>query len=234
MKWLLTVACVAALSTSPALAQVEPTPEHAAAKRAEAKAEGDALLAKVEATAFFDNLSDRPGETGIILQHRGSGLYCIFNPGRTENAVALFKPDGSDVGCSSRTFADSRTVYATRSALSLDQAFSLSVAAFKLKHPKAKPYRGKGSDLVAMMAASGKIPPSRTERFIDGGTYESVSVAIVDGWELKLRMSGDAGNAQFLASQGDGLGWLMYLFKAVQYRAAATGAAEPNAGQPGS
>ncbi|EJL37890.1 hypothetical protein PMI01_00428 [Caulobacter sp. AP07] len=234
MKWMTMLACVAALAATPALAQTEPTAEQLAAKRAAAKTEGDALLAKAGAAAFFDNLSDSKDETGVILQHKGSGLYCIFNPGRTDSEVVLFKPDGTDVGCNSVTFADSRTVYATRSSQTLNQALEQSVAALKIKHPKAKPYRGKTSNLVAMMTATGKIPPSRTERFIDGGTYESVSVAVVDGWEIKLRLSGEAANASFLASSGDGMGWLMYLFKAVQYHKAPADTSSPAAGQPAS
>lgn len=227
MKLMMTLLVLTtALAVTPVLAQTEATPEQAAARQAAAKAEGDALLAKAGATAFFDNLSDRKDQTGVILQHKASGLYCIFNPGRADSQVVLFKPDGADVGCSSGTFADSRTVYATKSDQTLDQAMAQAVAALKAKHPKAKPYRGKGSNLVAMMAATGKVPPSRTERFIDGGTYQSVSVAIVDGWEIKFRLSGDAANAGFLASSGDGVGWLMYLYKAVQHRAASA------AGQP--
>ena len=234
MKPMTVIAFAAALIAVPALAQTPPTPEEQAARQAVAKSEGDALLAKAGATEFFNNLSDRKDETGVILQHKGSGLYCIFNPGRTDSEVVLFKPDGTDVGCNSVTFADSRTVYATKSDQTLNQAMEQAVAAFKIKHPKAKPYRGKGSDLAAMMAATGKIPPSRTERFIDGGTYESVSVGVVDGWEIKLRLSGEASNAAFLASSGDGIGWLMYLFKAVQYRATPAAAAAPTAGQPAS
>ncbi len=212
MKWVTRLACVAALATAPALAWAESTPE----QRAAAKAEGDAMLAKAGAVAFFDNLSDRAGEDGITLQHKDSGLHCVFTPGREGNEVILFKPDGTDVGCHIVTFADSRTVYATKSDLTLDQAMGMAVAALKAKHPKAKPYRGKGSDLVAMIQASGKIPPSRTERFIDGKSYESVSVTSINGWEIKLRMTGEASSAQFLANAGDGIGWLAYVVKAAQ------------------
>lgn len=234
MKSLTMLALACALAATPALAQTEPTPEQLAAKQAAAKVEGDTLLAKAGAAAFFDNLSDRQGESGVILQHKASGLYCIFNPGRADSEVVLFKPDGTDVGCSSATFADSRTVYATKSDLTLDQAMAMSVAALKAKYPKAKPYRGKGSNLVAMITATGKVPPSRTERFIDGATYQSVSVAVVDGWEIKLRMSGDAANAGFLSTQGDGMGWLMYLYKAVQHKAAPVTTPAAPAGQPAS
>jgi hypothetical protein len=212
MKPMTMLACAAVLAIAPALAWADSTP----AQRAAAKAEGDAMLAKAGAAAFFDNMSDREGESGITLQHRDSGLLCVFTPGREGNEVVLFKPDGTDVGCRIMTFADSRTVYATKSDLTLDQAMGLAVAALKIKHPKAKPYRGKASQIVAMMQASGKLPPSRTERFIDGASYESVSVAAVAGWEIKMRMSGDAANAQFLSNAGDGMGWLVYVVKAAQ------------------
>lgn len=233
MKLMTLLACVVVLAGTPALAQSTKTPEQVAADRAAAKAEGDALLAKAGAAAFFDNLSDQPDQTGgVALRHKASRLYCIFNPGRADSEVVLFKPDGTDVGCNSSTFADSRTVYATKSDQTLDQAMSQAVAALKLKHPKAKPYRGATSKLVDMLTASGKVPASRTERFIDGKTYESVSVAIVDGWEIKFRLSGDASNATFLASQGDGMGWIMYLYKATQQ--GTSPAPPPAAGQPAS
>ncbi|AYV45110.1 hypothetical protein CFHF_04175 [Caulobacter flavus] len=226
MKRMVMLACAAVLATAPALAWAEQTPE----QRAAAKAEGDAMLAKAGAAAFFDNLSDREGETGITLQHKESGLHCVFTPGREGNEVILFKPDGTDVGCHVVTFADSRTVYATKSDLTLDQAMGMAVAALKAKHPKAKPYRGKSSQLVAMMQASGKIPPSRTERFIDGKTYESVSVAPIAGWEIKLRMSGEASNAEFLSNAGDGMGWLVYVVKAAQRHGLGPLAAAPAPG----
>lgn len=226
MKRMVMLACAAVLATAPALAWAEETPE----QRAAAKAEGDAMLAKAGAAAFFDNLSDREGETGVTLQHKESGLHCVFTPGREGNEVILFKPDGTDVGCHVVTFADSRTVYATKSDLTLDQAMGMAVAALKTKHPKAKPYRGKGSDLVAMIQATGKIPPSRTERFIDGKTYESVSVAAISGWEIKLRMSGEASSAQFLSNAGDGVGWLAYVVKAAQRHGLGPLAAAPAPG----
>lgn len=206
-------ACAAVLATA---AAAPASAEQTAEQRAAAKAEGDAMLAKAGAQAFFDNLSDREGESGITLQHRDSGLFCVFTPGREGNEVILFKPDGTDVGCRIATFADTRTVYATKSELTLEQAMGMAVAALKVRHPKAKPYRGKASQIVAMMEASGKLPPSRTERFVDGASYESVSVASIAGWEIKMRMSGEAANAQFLANAGDGMGWLVYVVKAAQ------------------
>ncbi|PVM84878.1 hypothetical protein [Caulobacter endophyticus] len=226
MKWMTMLACAAALATAPALAWAESTPE----QRAAAKAEGDAMLAKAGAAAFFDNISDREGESGVTLQHKDSGLLCVFTPGREGNEVILFKPDGTDVGCRIVTFADSRTVYATKSDLTLDQAMGMAVTALKVRHPKAKPYRGKASQIVAMMQASGKLPPSRTERFIDGASYESVSVAAIAGWEIKMRMSGEAANAQFLANAGDGMGWLVYVVKAAQRHGLGPLAAAPAPG----
>ena len=222
MKWMAVAACLAVLSATPVLAQTEPSPEAVAASRAAAKAEGDALLAKAGATAFFDNISEDTDQNGgVVLRHKGSGLYCLFQPGHGDTEVILFRPDGEDVGCKSSTNFDFRIVYATRSSQTLDQAMAQSVAALKLKHPKAKPYRGPLSPMGTMAAEAAlradKFPPSRTERFIDGKRYESVSLAVVDGWEIKLRISGDIRYVDSLTTVGDGLGWLMYLGRAGDY-----------------
>lgn len=232
-------AALAALAlTGTAMAQMTGpgTSPDAPAKRAAAKVEGDAILAKAGATALFDNISDQPDQDGaVVLQHKGSGLYCLFNPGRSESEVVLFNPNGDDVGCHSVTTFDSRTVYATRSSLTLDQEIAMAVAALKVKYPKAKPYKAAVNPMIARMLTSDKVPPSRTERFLVDGRYESVSVAVIDGWAIKYRLSGEAGMAKFLADTGDGIGWLMYVFKADSYHKAATPAspAAP-AGQPAS
>lgn len=208
----------------------------APAKRAAAKIEGDAILAKAGAAALFDNLSDQPDQDGaVILQHKGSGLYCLFNPGQAESEVVLFNPNGDDVGCRSVTTFDSRMVYATRTSLSLDQEIAAAVMALKVKYPKAKPYKAAVNPMIARMLTSDKVPASRTERFLVNGQYESVSVAVIDGWAIKYRLSGDAGMAKFLADAGDGIGWLMYVFKADSYhKAATTNSPAPAAGQPAS
>jgi hypothetical protein len=228
-------AALAALAlASTALAQTPPP--DAAAKRAAAKTEGDAILAKAGAAALFDNISDQPDQDGaVVLQHKGSGLYCLFNPGRSDSEIVLFNPNGDDVGCNSVTSFDSRTAYATRTTLTLDQEIAAAVAALKLKHPNAKPYKATISPMISKILTSDKVPTSRTERFLVDGQYESVSVAVIDGWAIKLRLSGDAGMAKFLAEAGDGVGWLMYIFKADSYhKAAAQGASAPPAGQPAS
>ncbi|WP_029915752.1 hypothetical protein [Caulobacter sp. UNC358MFTsu5.1] len=227
-------AALAALALTGAASAQTPAPgtsPDAPAKRAAAKAEGDAILAKAGAAALFNNLSDQPDQDGaVILQHKGSGLYCLFNPGRTESEVVLFNPNGDDVGCHSVTSFDSRTVYATRTTLTLDQEIAAAVMALKAKYPKAKPYKATVNPMIAKILASDKIPASRTERFLVGGNYESVSVTVIDGWAIKYRLSGDAGMAKFLADAGDGIGWLFYVLKADTYHHPPA----PAAGQPAS
>jgi hypothetical protein len=217
-------------------AQAQSPPADVAAKRAAAKAEGDTILAKAGAGALFDNLGDQPDQDGaVVLQHKGSGLYCLFNPGRSDSEIVLFNPNGDDVGCNSVTSFDSRTVYATRTTLTVDQEIAAAVAALKVKHPKAKAYKATISPMISKILASDKVPPSRTERFLVDGRYESVSVAVIDGWAIKLRLSGDAQMAKFLADAGDGVGWLMYIFKADSYhKAAASASPAASAGQPAS
>lgn len=228
-------AALAALALASTVLAQAPAPD-AAAKRAAAKAEGDAILAKAGAVALFDNISDQPDQDGaVVLQHKGSGLYCLFNPGRSDSEVVLFNPNGDDVGCRSVTSFDSRMVYATRTSLTLDQEIAAAVMALKVKYPKAKPYKAAVNPMIDKMLTSDKVPPSRTERFLADGNYESVSVAVIDGWAIKYRLSGDAGMAKFLADAGDGVGWLMYVFKADTYHKAMTpGSPATPAGQPAS
>ena len=228
------VALAAFTLAGTALAQTPPP--DAAAKRAVAKAEGDAILAKANAAALFDNLSDQPDQDGaIVLQHKGSGLYCLFNPGQAGSEIVLFNPNGDDVGCRSVTSFDNRMAYATRTTMTLDQEIEAAVIALKVKYPKAKPYKANVSPMISKMLTSDQVPPSRTERFLIKSQYESVSVTVIDGWAIKLRLSGDADMAKFLSDAGDGIGWLLYVFKADNYHKGGTSAPPvASAGQSGS
>jgi hypothetical protein len=204
------------------------------AKRAVAKAQGDAILAQAHAEAFFDNLSEAPDQNGaIVLRHKGSGLTCVFNPGQAGSEVILFRPDGQEVGCHSVNMIDNRTAYAARGALTLDQEVAKSVAELKAEFPDAKPFKGKFPPFLIKSLT--KLPASRTEGFL-GATYESVSVTVIDGWVLKLRISGNAGAAGVLADNGDIIAWLPYLALADSYHRASPRRAKPSAqaGQPGS
>jgi hypothetical protein len=152
-------------------------------------AEGDRLIATVNGQAFFRN--DTAGK-GVILRHTPSGLVCIMTPGRAGNQLTVFpgSPPGDDVACESDTIIAHQTFYATRAPAdaTLDKLFAMAVLAMKMRSPEAKPFKpAKDGELLKLFGD--KLPAQRSAVYKVKAGYTRVSVALVNGWELKARIS---------------------------------------------
>ncbi len=97
---------------------------------AQARAEGDALLAQAKAGDLFDNLTE-PAGGAIRLKHKASGLVCVFNAGDASNKLIVFDAPvrGDEVACSTGGEAGERTLYLSHTpGRGLDEAFAHDVA----------------------------------------------------------------------------------------------------------
>lgn len=154
-----------------------------------ARAEGDRLLTSAGAGDLFQNISD----THLIrLQHRNSGMVCIFDLAGARNNVRLYpvRPDvsrrGDDVGCGTTTDA-AYTLYATRyePTVSADDAMAQAI----------NEVRSIWSEVERVELA---LPPSTPGEFAafrgrhPNGQMLSTVILVrkVDGWIFKMRASG--------------------------------------------
>jgi hypothetical protein len=177
---------IAALSAAPALAQSPSVPP------GEARAEGEALLARAGASALFDNITSDEAQD-IKLKHKASGLVCAFNPGSPSNKVVVFdRQRGDDIACSTGGAVGERTLYASHTpGRTLADAFAHDLAEVKRSHPGAVDYvlpPGVDSPILQMLDIP-PMPASRTARFIVDHTFTSVSSAVVKDWSLEFRFT---------------------------------------------
>ncbi len=168
-----------------------PGPSPSPAPKPSPIAEGDQLISKAGAQAFFRNESKADG--GILLRHLPSGMMCILNPGRPGTDLTMFPTaaPGDDVACSTQTVLASHTFYATRlpPGVDLDQAFKGAVAAIKARSPEAKPFKPPPESGKLMALFAEKLPPQKTAIFRIREGFTRVSVVVVNGWQIKARMT---------------------------------------------
>jgi hypothetical protein len=191
--------------------------------QADARAEGDAVLSAAGAQDLFDNIGE--GKRAIVLRHKASGLYCVLNPGKPGTHVTVFpgRLRGDDVGCSTETFIDTRTFYATRlppgAHPSLDELIAPMGRDIQKRFPSAQPYQPLADAMTAKLANGGSItvgelpfpvPESRTLSFRTKDTYESVSVTVANGWmyEMRISLPGNMGDA---AVRADHMAWIIFV-----------------------
>lgn len=181
------------LAAPAALAQDDhPPPDSSQGPRVEA----DSILQVENATDLFDNVTD--GEVPQV-RHRASGLICTFTSASPQNHILIYAsgPRGDDVSCGTEEQGFSITTYATRhdGATSVQALVDDAVEAIRGRFPDARPYEGEGVSLSMTPSEGGRAPPERlTARLqIDVGGRPSltrVSIAIVDGWVIKQRLTG--------------------------------------------
>lgn len=166
-------------AAGPALAQTE------AASAAPAAIAQD-LVAQAEATDLFEIL---PSDRDVVVRHTRSGLVCRMDA-RATNRIVVFPQAarGEDVACDSTRGGASTTLYATRFSFdtTLQEQIRGAEAAIRNRFPAARAVAGTEPEPAS----------SRTVEFLvthDGAPmYTRASVAILDGWTIKLRYTAAA------------------------------------------
>lgn len=156
----------------------------------------------------------------VTVRHLPSGLVCLFNPGQ-ENVLSFPSTSiarGDDVMCSIPRLADQATLYATRypRPLALGDEFQVSLKPIRVRFRRLKPYRAKPSKMMEQLAKT--VPPSLTSRMVGEGVFTRLSVAQVGPWTIKMRVTGDAGAADFIDRQAE-MTWFMTLYEAQEHQA---------------
>lgn len=148
------------------------------------------LIAEAQAEGVFEVA---PSEHDVVVRHIQSGLVCWMSEDNT-NALTIFpqSPRGEDVACDSHSDSEFETIYATRypQPVVLDEVFEGAIGALLQRFSQAAPYK---PAMIKGAPALGAAPRgSRTARFVIVGEdgqqrYTRVSLAVIDGWCLKLR-----------------------------------------------
>lgn len=164
----------------------------AAAQTPELRDAAASMIARANADGVF---AIEDGGALILVRHAGSGMACRFDPAH-DSALTIFPEAasgsrfGEDVGCNTNTPTDFRTFYATRygRVRNVDEALDYAVRQIANRFPDARE-----APSADMPAPDQPLPDSRTAAFIvqtpDGELYTRVSVAVLDGWEFKMRYS---------------------------------------------
>lgn len=157
--------------------------------------EGEALLRIAEATDLFINESEaEPG--AILLRHKASGFVCVINSGRALNAVTVFPSAvrGDDVGCTTETITDIRTLYLTRTDIPLARLADSAASAIRAEYRNAQSVNLRRSP--PMFSIPGlAVPPHVSFGFETAESYEQVTVGTVRGWAIKYRFSAPPGRS---------------------------------------
>lgn len=156
------------------------------------------LIANVDGEDVFESL---PSEQ-IRIRHMRSGLICWFDPDEA-NRLLLFPSGlmrGEDVGCDTTNDDRSVTLYATRYpfATSLEEEIDGAARLIERRFADAEDYIAE-----AEAPAPAGFPQSAHARFAvtlpDGRPgLTRVSVAIVNGWVIKMRFTEAADSAKAL------------------------------------
>lgn len=163
-------------------------------------AEADAVIRKASAQAHFinDTRKDFPA-----VRHTASGLRCLFQPGRSDNAIIWIGSitGRGGMGCMSRPVGLHQTLEAIRLAPgeTLDSVFDTSVLTITAEQPDARAYAGGGLSVRVAPASGVVVAEPRTAGYFvrrDGqAVFSRVSVALVDGWIIRQQFEAPAAQA---------------------------------------
>jgi hypothetical protein len=170
--------------------------------RGDPPADAARLISDASADGVFTVVT---GESTVSVRHTRSGLVCRMDPAAT-NRVIIFPQAarGEDVGCESSNGREQIKLYATRFPFTTTVAQQVqgASAAIQQHFPGARPYQ------MALRASADGLPSSQSAHFVvqspDGGQdYTRVSVAMINGWVIKLRYTAPAADDE--ATQRDAL-----------------------------
>ena len=191
------------LTSIPALAQEAPESVEEIART---------MIARAGAADVFVVATDQNMAQFPRIRHVPSGLICVFSP-RFEGEVVIYENSptlarGDDVGCNAQSMFDTQSLYATRVSpgLTLAQDFEITLLAIRQRYAEAQPYLAPPSPAALPVRAIDDIERMRAS-FIVGDIFTHVSLAHVDGWAVKLRLTGPAATAQILDNRADMAFW---------------------------
>ncbi|MDB5438731.1 MAG: hypothetical protein JWM33_1158 [Caulobacteraceae bacterium] len=154
-------------------------------------AEGDDLLKAAHAEALFDNETASRVDGAIVLRHKASGFRCLFNPGKKQNKVTVYASldEGEDVGCSTQTITDTRTllIYRVGASKTSEALLASSAAEIKAQYPSAT-LLPPGDGPAAGGPAGIPTPAAASYLSNDGG--DRIVVGKVGDWAVEYRFTG--------------------------------------------
>lgn len=203
---------------------------------AAAHGETDRLIKAAGAEALFVN---EPHGSLLGARHLKSGLLCTFSPGDRINRILVFEraeprlPRGDDVGCTSQVSGVHHSLSAARLGErgGVDAALRRAVANLMTAAPNAVTYQGDHAENAEVDVDGRPLPLAehRTARFVverDGRKlFTRVSVAVVDGWDIKQRVTGPLEEAVALDVEAEAMMTLVLVDFAMNARTAAARAA---------
>lgn len=190
-----------------ALAAFLLAPPAAAQSGEDARAAAAAMIAEAGAAGVFEPAGDASG--AVQVRHIASGLVCRFEPGYPRRVVVFDASvsgaaPGEDAACDSGDGAGARTLYVTRypEPRSADAALGFAVAQLRGRFPSGVAVE---TTVEGFENPDPPLPDSRTAAFViqtdRGEAYTRVSVAVIDGWEVKMRYTTWSGAEGVVAAE---------------------------------
>lgn len=196
------------------------------------ESETERLIREAGAESLF--VSESQGSL-LGARHTKSGLLCTFSPGDRANRILVFDkaeprlPRGDDVGCTTRVNGVYQSLYAARlgDRGGVDGALKSAVDGLITASPGAQVYQGDHAENAEVDVDGRRLPLAehRTARFViehEGRKlFTRVSVAVVDGWDIKQRVSGPIEDAVALDVEAEAMMTLVLVDFAMNAKGAA-------------
>jgi hypothetical protein len=191
VKLSLAVASVLLLVAATTARAQPPTADQIAA----ARAEGGALLRTAHAEALFVNETGAGAKptAAILLRHRASGFLCMFDPGKPENQVSVFRSltVGADVGCTTRGPTALQSLFIFR-APEKSLAALLEDAEREVKggDPSAQVLTPPPPDPLLKLPAFMKVPDHVSASLLSGKSGHRIVLGKFGDWAVETRFQG--------------------------------------------
>jgi len=188
-----TVALASALlsvSSATSGAPVAPAADQIAA----ARLEGDTLLHSAHAEALFVNETGSGAKptAAILLRHRASGFLCLFDPGKPQNQVSVFRSltVGADVGCTTQGPTAIQNLYIFRAPeKSLSALLDDAEHEVKVGDPSAQVLAPR-SDPLQGLPAFVKVPDHVSSSLSSAAHGYRIVLGKFGDWAVETRFSG--------------------------------------------
>jgi hypothetical protein len=160
-----------------------------------ARAEGDALLRNAHAEALFVNETGSGAKptAAILLRHRASGFLCMFDPGKPQNQVSVFRSltVGADVGCTTRGPTATQNLYIFRAPeKSLSALLDDAEREVKVGDPGAEVVTPPPRDPLAGLPAFVKVPDHVSASLSSAKGGYRIVIGKLGDWAVETRFNG--------------------------------------------